>query len=128
MFIKKNWTNTKRHVPLKLYIVAKYYGCTETFVRKDVENHECLELLNHSKLILRLPDNLSNIAIRNSGHHDNSDIIVLSKMIATLKFHLTLLLLLASYRGLRCILHYNYWLGEHFTSYFTAPKTSISSM
>ena len=75
-------------------IHCKHYGCTATFVRKDVENHERLELLNHSKLMLRLPDDLSDIAIRNSEHHDDTDKAVLSRMIATLKFHLVLLLLL----------------------------------
>ena len=102
---------------------CKYYGCTATFVRKDVENHERLELLNHSQLILRLPGDLNDLAIRNGERNDAADRIVLSRMIVTLKGHLVLLLLLVILiLGTYCIL--NGW-GKHFYESFYSTKIGI---
>ena len=102
---------------------CKYYGCTATFVRKDVENHEHLEQLNHSKLMLRLPDDLYDIATgTNSELNDDAHTIVLSRMIVTLKCHLVLLLLLVMViLGTYCITSW----GEHFYELFYSTKKAV---
>lgn len=105
---------------------CKYYGCTATFVRKDVKSHERLELLNHSKLMLRLPDDLNDLATRTNsernGEHDAADMTVLSRVISTLKGHLALLLLLVILiLGTYCI---NGW-GKHFYESFYGTKKGI---
>ena len=99
---------------------CKYYGCTATFVRKDVENHEHLKQLNHSKLMLRLPDDLYDIATgTNSELNDDAHTIVLSRMIVILKCHLVLLLLLVMViLGTYCITSW----GEHFYELFYSTK------
>ena len=105
---------------------CKYYRCTATFVRKDVQkNHERQELLNHCKLMLQLPDDLNDLAaaIRNGERNDAADRIVLSRIIVTLKGHLVLLLLLVILiLGTYCIL--NGW-GKHFYESFYSTKIGI---
>lgn len=94
--IQNDLDGHKKACPLET-VQCKYYGCTATFHRKDAEKHERVALLNHSKLMLQLPVHLKDILyaarLKDKAGFDR-DMAVLSKMIATVRIHLIILLIL----------------------------------